>query len=422
MDNLHAATLGEGRRSAHPVAYTLLTVPFGMTSGFVTVALGFLGTRHGLVVEQVAMLNAVNLFPNMWKFFWAPVADRTLSRRRWYVIATTVSALGLFAMSVLPLSPRTLMAMAGLILLTSVASTFIGFAIEGLIAHNTAPSERGRVSGWFQAGNLGGAGIGGGLGLWLLQTIPSWAAGAILAALTMACALPLVSIPDVPRDSGGGNLRESIGHVAHDLWVMLRSREGMLCGLLCFVPVGTGAAGGVLTQAEVASFWGAAEGEVALVQGVLSGVVSMVGCLVGGTLCSRLLRPRSGYALFGGLMAASTLLMALAPFTVASYVGFGLVYAFITGLCFAAFSAFVLDAIGEGHAATKYNGFAALSNAPIWYMGLLLAHVETGHGPRAMLMTESAFGVLGIALFGLLAWALARRALGAAAPGASQAG
>ena len=37
-----------------------------------------------------------------------------------------------------------------------------------------------------------------------------------------------------------------------------------------------------------------------------------------------------------------------------------------TGLAYAGFSAFTLEAIGKGAAATKYNVFASLSNAPIY--------------------------------------------------------
>jgi hypothetical protein len=98
-------------------------------------------------------------------------------------------------------------------------------------------------------------------------------------------------------------------------------------------------------------------------------------------------------------MAAVTAGMAAAPATPLVYVTFCLGYALVTGLCFAAFSGFVLDAIGAGNAATKYNGFASLSNTPIWYMGLLLAVAETHLGPKGMLLMESACGLLGILVF-----------------------
>jgi hypothetical protein len=339
------------------------------------------------------------MFPNVWKFLWAPVADKTLSRKRWYVISVFVSAVGMFAMATLPLSPATLPMMNVIILLTSVASTFTGFSVESIVAHVTPPHERGSVSGWFQAGNLGGSGLGGGLGLYLLEHLPSpWMAGALLALATLVCILPLRWVPSVPRERSEGTLAHAVGDVARDLWDVLRSREGTLCAVLCALPIGTGAAAGVLSQAEVAAHWGAGPHEVALVQGFLTGVISMVGCLVGGWACMRL-SPRVAYAIFGGLMAATSALMAASPATVAAYVGFSLVYAFVTGLCYAAFSAFVLSAIGAGHAATKYNGFASLSNLPIWYTGLVLAWADTHWGPAGMLTFESVLAVLGIALY-----------------------
>jgi len=400
MDVLHSAPLDDGRRPPHPWVYTVLIVPFGATSGFVTVALAFLGTKFGLTVEQTATLVAANMFPQVWKFFWAPVGDKTLTRKRWYLISVVFCAAGMWAMATVPLGPKTLTLMGVIIALTSVAATFQGFAVEGLVAHITPPDDRGRVSGWFQAGNLGGSGIGGGLGLWLLNSLPApWIAGTVLAVLTLLCAFPLLWVRDIPADKSAGSVARSVQDVAIDLWQVLKSNAGILCGLLCFLPLGTGAAASVLTQAEVAAHWGAGDHEVELVQGLLTGAISMVGCLVGGPMCGRWLSARAAYALFGGLMALVTAAMAISPATVTMYVGYSLAYAFVTGLCYAAFSALVLETIGSGHAATKYNGFASLSNAPIWYMGLVLAWAQTKWGSSGMLFAESVFGVVGIVVF-----------------------
>ena len=70
-------------------------------------------------------------------------------------------AVGMFAMAAVPLGPSTLGLMSLIVLATSVAATFLGFAVEAMIAHLTPAADRGRVSGWFQAGNLGGVGLGG---------------------------------------------------------------------------------------------------------------------------------------------------------------------------------------------------------------------------------------------------------------------
>jgi hypothetical protein len=393
----------------HPIVFLFLIVPFGATSGFVTVALAFLATRVGLTVEQGASLVAANMFPQTLKFLWAPVGDKTLTRKRWYLIASILSAVGIFAMATVPLGPKTLLLMTGIILLTSVAATFQGFAVEGLVAYLTPPEQRGRVSGWFQAGNLGGSGIGGGLGLWLLQELPSpWMAGSILAVLLMGCAIPLFWVEDITADVSRGSALNAVTDVVVDLVDALKSRKGILCAVLCFVPIGTGAASSVLAQSEVAAFWKAGAHEVELTQGMLTGAISMVGCMVGGWACSRFFNARVGYALFGGFMALITVAMALSPMNVPSYVGYSLVYNFAAGLCYAAFSAFVLDAIGTGHAATKYNMFASLSNVPIWYMGLVLARAETRWGPAGMLYAESVLGAIGIAVFAAIAVALRR--------------
>jgi PAT family beta-lactamase induction signal transducer AmpG len=310
-------------------------------------------------------------------------------------------------MAILPLGVATLNAMWGLILLTSFAATFVGFAVEALVAHLTPPDDRGRAGGWLQAGNLGGAGIGGGIGLWLLTHAPAtWQAGIVLAILTMACTFPLLFLPDVKAEPSNG-VGDALRNVGTDLWSVIRSPGGILCAVLCFVPVGTGAASGVLTQAEVAAHWGAGESEVALVQGILTGVIAMVGCIAGGAVCARM-KARTAYVVFGALMAATTALMAVAPATPSVYIGFSLFYSFVAGLSYAAFSGFVLDAIGTGNAATKYNGFASLSNTPIWYMGLLLAWVETRSGPGQMLMAESAMGIAGIAVFAFAVFLMRR--------------
>jgi MFS transporter, PAT family, beta-lactamase induction signal transducer AmpG len=375
----------------------------------VTVALAYMATNAGLSVQEGAALIAVSVVPQVWKFFWAPVSDRTLTRKRWYLYSCVGCAIGMAGMATVPLNPNTMALVSAIVFMTSLASTFLGFAVEGLVAHITPPHDRGRVCGWFQAGNLGGAGLGGGFGLWLLDNVPSpWQAGLILAVMTLACCIPLRFVPDVPAEASAGSLWGAVKSVGSDMWHVLNSPRGILCGTLCFVPVGTGAASGVLAQAQVAAHWGAHAGEVELVQGFLSGGVSMMGCLAGGYICKHLLGSRKAYALFGGLMAVVTALMAATAPTVGAYVGFNLAYAFTMGLCFAAYASVILEAIGKGHAATKYNGFSSLANAPVWYMGLVLAKAETHWGPNGMLLTESGLAIVGIVIFAVTA-AIVRR-------------
>lgn len=391
----------------HPIVFTALIAPFGVVSGFTTVALGFLGNRHGLSVAEVATLGAVGMFPHTWKFVWAPVVDTTMSRKRWYLLSVALCALGVLSMSLVPLGTSTLRLMQGIILLTNVATTTLGMAVEGLMAHTTPPEERGRAGGWFQAGNLGGGGIGGGLGLWMMTHLAApWMAGAALATTFVLLSLALTRLPEVHAESRDVPLPRAMGGALVDLWQTVKAMDGRLAALLCFLPVGTGAALGVLAQSDVAGMWGAGETEVGLVNGTVSGALTAVACVVGGELCARF-PSRTVYAGVGALMAAVALAMAASPLTPMMFIAFGVLYSIVTGLAYAAFTGLVMEVIGAGAAATKYNVFASLSNTPIMYMGLVLASAFTEYGPRGMLAVEAVAGLAGIAVF-LAAVRLAR--------------
>lgn len=402
-------------RSPHPFLFTLLIIPFGAVGGFVGVVLAFLATRRGLTVEEGASLIAIGMLPHAWKFFWAPVADMTFSRKGWYVVSNALCALGVLLMAAIPLGPENLRLLQVVIFVTNLASTVVGMAVEGLMAHATVPEERGRVGGWFQAGNLGGNGIGGGLGLWLATHFEaSWISGAVLAGVFVACGFALLGVHDPVRAERVGSVWSAVRTVGLDLWGLVRSRTALTAAILCFLPIGTGAASGVLAQAEVAARWGAGESEVGMVNGVFSGIVAAVGCILGGQLCGRFGSTRM-YAAVGALMAMVTGAMAMSPLVPTTFVVFGLLYAFVTGLAYAAFSGLVLETIGTGAAATKYNMYASLSNIPIAYMGLVLAWAVGRHGATGMLLVESGAGLLGIATFVVAYAALRPRA----APGQS---
>ncbi|HET9823497.1 MAG TPA: MFS transporter [Burkholderiaceae bacterium] len=408
-----SAVAPPARGALHPAAWFVLILPFGALGGFVGVGLVFLATRHGLSITEGALLGGASLLSQWLKWLWAPLVDVTLTPKRWYVMSALATAAGLVAMSAIPLGPSTLTLLLAVIALTSLLNTLTAMAVETTMAHATPPAAIGRAAGWLQAGNLGGSGLGGGLGLWLLESLPApWMAGAAMGALMLACCAVLPWVPDVPRhDHAQGGLGPAVRWVVRDWWASLRTRGGALSALLLVLPVGTGAAAGVLTQAAVAARWGAGVAEVALMQGVVAGLVTAAGCFAGGWICQRH-APRATYAAIGLALAAVAAAFAIAPPTVATYVVGSLVYSFGVGIAYAAFTAVVLEAIGTGAAATKYTVLASLSNFPIWWLGLLLGWVADHHGAPAMLHTEAVLGVAGVAVFGLasaLASRMARR-------------
>ena len=386
-----------------------LIVPFGAMGGYLSVAIGYQLTQAGVSVEQVAELVALSYIPHTWKFLWAPVADTTLSRKRWYVLAGLVSALGIFVTGAVPADERSLPLLYAAVLVSNVAVTFLAMATESLLVYSTPPELQGRAGGWFQAGNLGGYGLGGGAALWLAQTLPEpWMAGAALAAACALCGAALWFVPEPPPMPRTGHYGRMLVAVLKDLWQVARARAGILALLICFLPIGSGAASNL--WAAVADDWHASANTVALATGVFSGIVSALGCLAGGYGSDRMDR-KTSYALYGVLMAMCTVAMAIAPRTEAMYVVFTLTYAFIQGLTYAGFTAVVLETIGLGAAATKFNVYASLSNMPIAYMTLVDGWAYTRWGAGGLLNVDAAIGVLGIVVFVAVAMALPRRAL-----------
>jgi MFS transporter, PAT family, beta-lactamase induction signal transducer AmpG len=393
-------------RPPHPSAYLFLILPFGVMSGYLTVAVAYLLTQAGVSVQQVAELVAISFIPQTWKFLWAPIADTTLTRKRWYLVAAVISAVGIGATGAVPAEGKYMPLLYVVVVFSNTAVTFLAMSVESLMVYGTPAAEKGRAGGWFQAGNLGGGGLGGGAGLWMAQNLAQpWIAGALLGVACLVCCVALLFVTEPPAMFRDGKYWRNLVEVFKDLWRVARSRLGFLALLICFLPIGTGAASGL--WASVADDWHASADTVALVTGALGGIVSAVGCLVGGYVCDRMHR-KTAYALYGLLQAACAIGMAVAPRTESTYIVFTTVYSFISGLTYAGFSAVVLEAIGLGAAATKYNLFASLSNMPIAYMTLVEGWAHTRWGAAGMLHAEAAIGVLAILVFIAVATAMNR--------------
>jgi MFS family permease len=342
----------------------VLILPYGTIGGYALVTLPYQLKMAGVSVAQITALSALVILPQTWKFFWAPVVDVTLDQRKWYVISGVFTAMGIAAIGFFPPTRASLTALSIIVFTASAAASFLGMACESLIAHATPDELRGQVAGWYQAGNLGGVGIGGGLGLELAQHLPApWMASTMVAALCLLCCAALLWAPEAEPAFERGNLFQKLTETTGELWQVVRQRSGVLALILCFLPIATGAA----PFAAMATEWRASDHTVALISGVLGGVISALGCLVGGWVCDRMDR-KDAYVWFGIFQAASGIAMALLARTETMYVVLTSIYAFGSGLAFAAFSAFVLEAIGKGAAATKYNALASLSNIPIYYM------------------------------------------------------
>jgi PAT family beta-lactamase induction signal transducer AmpG len=384
----------------HPWVWAVLYFPMGLAIGFPSVALGYLGARSGLGVSAVAAIVGMTFLANGWKFLWAPVGDYTLTRKTWYLIAITLVATGLLAMTVIPISPATAPLLSVLTLITSVAATFIAFATEGLMAHNTPLGMRGRSAGWFQSGNQFGQTAGGGIGLWLIQHAPStWVAGFALAAILFGCALPLIGLEEPPRVLGGASVGDRVRDAWKELAGVVRARAGRIALILAILPIGTGAAQ-FLFSAIGPEFRASAD-VVSAVLGLGGGLAIVAGCFAGGRLADRVAKP-SAYMISCGLGLAACLVIAVAPRTSAGYAASTLLYTFTLGMVTASFTGLILSIIGATAAATKINLFFALNT--LFSLGMLrvAGWSHDAWSTNGMLLTEAVVGAAALILFAFL--------------------
>jgi len=382
---------------SHPIVFLFLILPFGILAGYLSVTIAYQLSRAGVGSTEIAGLLAISYLPHTWKFLWAPVVDTTMTPKRWHVLATSLCASGMYAMGVVPPTAASMPLLTAIVLLSNLAATFLAMAVESLMAHDTPDEEKGRAAGWFQAGNLGGVGVGGGIGLWVAERVAqSWIPGAMLAAVSMLCCAGLFFIRQRDTVQHAEGVWQNMRDVGRDLLGVARSRAGYLGLLICFLPIGSGAASNLWSI--LATDWKASADTVAVVNGMLSGLVAAGGSIVGGYLCDRMDR-KTAYGVFGMLMAGCAVAMGLAPRTETTYILFVTLYAFITGFCYAGFSAVVLEAIGGGAAATKYSLFASLSNMPIAYMTAVNGWTNKHWGASSMLYIEAAIGMAALGLF-----------------------
>src|SRR5262245_14435587 len=199
------------KRHVHPVVFLFLILPFGALGGYLQVAIGYLLAQAGVSVEKIAALMAASYIPHVWKWAWAPIADTTLSRKAWYTIGAVVSAVGFWATGALPATANGLKLLTIVVVISNVGVTFLGMSVESLMAYTASPEEKGRAGGWFQAGNLGGQGLGGGAGLWMAKHLPAaWMAGAGLGVASLLCLLGLLFVPEPQAAHRHENLAKSL--------------------------------------------------------------------------------------------------------------------------------------------------------------------------------------------------------------------
>jgi PAT family beta-lactamase induction signal transducer AmpG len=383
--------------------FMVLLVPFGLTAGFVGGALGPHLRAEGLSMTDVTAVTAATSLPHLIKFLWAPVVDLTLSRRAWYWISSAVVAIAYFGLTAIPAHGHVGL-LTALVIAQAVAATVLGMALDSLLAHHTTPEQKGKAAGWFQAGNLSGSAVGAAVGLWLIDHVEAWLAGAVMAALVLGCGGGLLWIQE-RGGRHGGKLGPALRGLLRDLWQVLSSRRGLIAVLLFAAPIGIGS----LPLLTAAGDWDVSHELLEMFNGWISPPLVIVGCLLGGRLSDRMDR---AYAYLGASLAivVTTVPFGLLPHTPTVWLVVGSLYTLMTGVAYGAYGGFVLDTAGTGAVATKYNILASFANLPIWYMARLDGIAYDKWHTDGMVWFDAGLDLFGcLAVFAVIQLLLRRR-------------
>jgi PAT family beta-lactamase induction signal transducer AmpG len=383
-------------KPAHPIIFFFFYIPFGIFTGYLTVTLAFLFVKSGVSVQQVAGLAAVNLFPQVFKFIWAPLVDTTFTVKRWYLFSTLITAATIFATGIVPINSSNLFVFSCMILISSFARTFISAAINGMAAYDTSQDFKGRVGGYCQAGNLGGGIIGGSVGLWIAHyTHYMWIPSGAMALICVLCCSGLLFIKEPVLTVKAESIGKSVNNALKDVWSNLKTKRGLLALILNLLPLGMGAAGYMF--AALAKDWKTGADTLAFLTLAL-GIATIIGCLIGGWIAD-LINRQKAYVLFSLLQAACAVGMAFCPRVPLMFIIWTLTYALVNGFVNGAYSAFNLEATGRGAAASKFELYASASYLPMLLMTWVLGISYTKWGASGMLNVEAIIGVLAIAIF-----------------------
>ena len=185
------------RDKTKPFVFFFLVLPYGISSGFVSITLPFFLTNAGFSVAAAGAIVAVGVSANLWLFLWGPLADLTLTPKRWYLVGLTTGAGAIFLLSLIPFQQSSTALLTVMVFVSQIATTLVVLPLGGLMAHTVPDERKGRAAGWYQAGNLGGNGVGGGAGVWLGAHMSKELAGSVLGFVMLLSAIALYLASDV---------------------------------------------------------------------------------------------------------------------------------------------------------------------------------------------------------------------------------
>ncbi len=182
---------------------------------------------------------------------------------------------------------------------------------------------------------------------------------------------------------------------------LLKTRTGLLVALFALAPTGLNEAANLMPA--LAKEWAAPAETVALVSGVVGGLVSIPGCVLGGYLCRRF-APQAVYIGTGAACALMEAVIAFSSRTPAIFAAMVLLNAAVVGTNWAAITGVIFEILGEEGAATVSSLMSSLANAPIVVMAMVVGAMQQRFGTHTMFLGEAGIATACLLGLTLLMW------------------
>lgn len=381
-----------------PIFIFFLCIPYGLSNGYVTIVLPYVLSQNGFSVAQVASIVAFGFSANIWRFLLGPIVDVSLTLKKWYIIGNIISISSLIFLSSIYFEINNQAIILVFVFVSQLASTFTLLPVNGFMAYQILENQKGRTSSMYQAGSLFGIGIGGGGGLWVTTHFSNLISGVLLGLVSISCVMVLFWIKDIQQKKKTTLIKALIG-LGEDMLSIIKLPIFILIIFLFLLPIGTGSLSNLWSA--IAVDWKTNSDTVALVTGVLSGIVSAFGCIVGGYIIDNY-GNWVAYIANGLLCAIFTFIMAILPMQCYVFVLGVLMYNFSIGMIYAPFTSIILYVSGKKNVATKFSLLASLGNLPVTYMTAFNGWIHDKYNSTIMLMVEASIGVFFILIFFIL--------------------
>ncbi len=413
-------------RPPPPWLFMFTCIPYGVAGTFSGVLMPYLAKRAHFDLDSIGWFVTLLFVPSFLQFLYAPIVDFGPRRKYWLILLSFLAGLSLFGALQIPL-PDGRNAFLAFAFAAQVFAGLISSANGGLMATLLADGQRGKAGFWYNTGNLAAGGVAPAIAIYLTgHGYTDLTVGVLVGVMTFVPSLSALAL-DEPLRVKTHSLAQALVNLLREIKDILWTRSGLTGLLLCLSPVGTAALtnffSGIASNyvahdiaADLAKLSKEAADKlldekvsdlVSFVSGPAGLVLMAIGAFIGGVLCDRTNR-RAMYLLSGVLTAIVGVSMATSPATRMTFIIGALTYALVTGFCYSAFTATVLETIGSGakSASTRYSLFTAAGNAAIAYTGLVDTRFEKHHGVAGVVGSDAALNIIGVVTLFLVFWRL----------------